>query len=884
MMEKPPVAVDDEVLRQLSDLHPEGSQGIPFPQNNFRPVDYRVKHMCKGIASIKAAAAPGFDGWSPALLHRTCGIDPSSTLAERDSAAEGGDNKEDEGFVQSPLTMTLLRITRDLLGNKFPETLWFRSARLLARKKEPVGVRPIAVGPAFVRAISSGLLIAEPLRDRVSVMQYGVGRGAEAMVHRLRAKLQHQRPAAVFKLDLANAFNRVDRHAIARAAAKDARPIYNFLCWRYGTPSDLLVLRQGGGVSIIPSSQGVQQGDNMGTALFTLALAPRLQQLVEIVPEIDPDAYADDIAGTIMGGAQVEEVMGRVMGVVTSEDWRRDGFHINAQKTIVRTPAQLEGQPIKVAGAWIGGDAAVAANLMEELERELPPKTVVRQLPTHMALLVLRMCLLPLVSHHLRTTPPHVVAAAAAHFDSWILEQLGAIMGTPGFGATATTVAQLPLREGGLGLLPQQEISQLAYDAAVVSAILELARCAAARETLLQYAGSRAPTEGALVDAMRLHHHDSLNRVAEALGETRDVFDRRSRIEKGLQRKLTVQWGEERWLNLFLAQTSRTDQHRLADQSSRLSRAWMSSLPTPSNPHLDDAIVLLSLRNRLDVDMGLYQSFAPSRNCRVCPDAWSPTHAPACRDNSPAVTARHEAYKSAFRSLWQRAAYPVTMEFAMPEPEGGGGGRAGRRGGGAADAGDDEQPGGLMDLRVEDGERATVLLYDVTFCSPQPLRARGDPDAPVTREELEERRNAIEQGKSATRVAPKDGAAALQEESLVREAAIDLLVGPALRAADEKKKRRYTEAVNRLKQQSPQDAVSFTPLSFSSAGACSSGVVKTIRLLVDAIAREEGRQAATPWAAPSKAGVMRLVTGILSRLLVTCSAAFFGGVVRRGGH
>jgi hypothetical protein len=434
-------------------------------------------------------------------------------------------------------------------------------------------------------------------------------------------------------------------------------------------------------------------------------------------------------------------------------------------------------------------------------------------------------------------------------------------------------VAQLPLREGGLGLLPQLEIAQIAHDASITTAIADIAKEATARETLLRYAGSRQPSEAQLVEDLRLHHFRSLDRVALALGETRIALDAKPRLSKGLQRQMTTQWGEEQWLELFLRQTSRTAQHRLADQSARLARAWMCGLPNPSFHHMDDHIALLALRRKLDVDLAPYGLEVERGACRVCPGGWCPDHALACRNNGGAAMARHEAAKDTLVGLWRQAGCTVTAEYRLPEPEDGWGAGDERQ---SDDDGGGADEGRRVDFRVEDRASGSTHLYDVTFCAPKPRTLGNNPDAPITRETLEAQIQVVRQLRARGQ---SSGTAKQQDGGVAREAAVELLVGPALRAAEDRKRRRYQDAVNHITPNSQLDTapVVFVPLVFSSAGTYTPAVGNMLRQLVDAVTKLRQQQAGALWSIPSKAHFQRTVLGSLSRQLQSTTALFFGG-------
>jgi hypothetical protein len=171
-------------------------------------------------------------------------------------------------------------------------------------------------------------------------------------------------------------------------------------------------------------------------------------------------------------------------------------------------------------------------------------------------------------------------------------------------------------------------------------------------------------------------------------------------------------------------------------------------------------------------------------------------------------------------------------------------------------------------------------MMDLTFCSPRPLtrRTAGLADAPITREELDAKLEEIARGLAVTR--ERRGAAPqLQEGCKAREAAIEILVAPALVQAEERKKAKYAAAVNR-QPTNPQDApaaITFMPLVISSAGTCTGTVSAMLRQLAYATARQRRNEAGSLWTAPTKASIMRKNVGILSRFLQDSAAAFFSG-------
>ena len=94
--------------------------------------------------------------------------------------------------------------------------------------------------------------------------------------------------------DFRNAFNSVDRSAFLSSVHRSFPGLYAWTEWCYGSPTVLLYNHS----DIILSSCGVQQGDPLGPFLFSLVLAPIIEKIQALSPDLNL-WYLDD--GVIVG-------------------------------------------------------------------------------------------------------------------------------------------------------------------------------------------------------------------------------------------------------------------------------------------------------------------------------------------------------------------------------------------------------------------------------------------------------------------------------------------------------------------------------------------------------------------------------------------------------
>ena len=347
---------------------------------------------------------------------------------------------------------------------------WLLGAKLAALPKPDATLRPIAVGEVLRRLVGKAAATeaAPDLRAFLEPVQLGVGSkfGCERVVHVARQWLgrnRNEEDKVLLLLDMANAFNTIDRTAVMSATRRICPGLAPWVDSCYMRDSVLLL-----DTHQLNSSRGVQQGDPLGPALFALGIHEDILQAraaaeARFPGELEWTAFfLDD--GTAAGSARAV----RLFAEDLRARLRAKGLDVNLDKCDViptagtQTLVQVSDFPgmrfvtdgnFKLLGAAFGEDSSC-----QELIRKRTAKahrvlqaagdlTSVQSgylLTKHCA----GFCKLAYAS---RVIPPQKIGPALHEFSDNLKETLQCLLGES-LGEREWAQANLGIKQGGVGI------------------------------------------------------------------------------------------------------------------------------------------------------------------------------------------------------------------------------------------------------------------------------------------------------------------------------------------------------------------------------------------------------------------------------------------------
>lgn len=572
-----------DTLAALRSKHPEGPPR-PFGDAVTAPLMGRVPTAPNGdalratLARFKSETAPGPSGWTVPLLR----------TAMRSEA------------VTDMITM----LASSVLDGKAVGREFLLAARLIPLRKSDGGVRPIAVGELLYRLIMKAVLRANVRRTMFLANQFGVQTlgGVEPVVHAVRAAAFGDRHldngpfTHLVSLDFSNAFNTLDRTALAQRVRTVAPELLRAVAWAYGHPSDLVL----GDGSTVLSSQGVRQGCPLGPFLFSLGVQPLLESLnAAFGAEGVVLAYLDDIYALTRHSDGLERAREAVRASATL------GLALNDVKSTCTTLSDVKTAGLDVLGSHVGPPSTTAEFLSAKIDAEARKLVAVRRLPAQCALLLLTRCLQLDLRHLQRTLPvSEAVQGQWQRLDALFADAVLGLREAPIEAslqrrALARRLIALPARLGGMGILAHASVAPHALAASLETA-------AEALVPLGLDPGLPTPTEDATRTSQRERCAEMHNRAADEL----------------------------------MADLTVAERVAVAENASPIGRRWLGVIPWCPWLRLDHHDVAAGLRARTL----WYPAASGGPSCPRCRGAQTIGHPEVCPRVTPAMkeyTPRH---------------------------------------------------------------------------------------------------------------------------------------------------------------------------------------------------------------------------------------------------
>ncbi len=358
-----------------------------------------------------------------------------------------------------------------------------RLGRMTALRKDNGGVRGIVSGDVLRRLVARTLAQqhSKAFEAATSPFQYALATraGTECVAHALRTLTELDPELTVISIDGVGAFDTISRQAMLDALRQvpTASEILPFVMMFHGQPSEYMWTDDRGATRTVIQAEGGEQGDALMPCLYALGQHEALQAAhAQLRPGEYLFAYLDDVY-MVCRPERAREVYDIVRTSIANHAYVQvnqgktkmfnragvrpprcdDLFHSDRDPVWVGDQGlPTERQGLMVLGSPLGTAAYVRASLADKFaEHDQLLQALGHMEDLQAAWLILSMCAAARPNYLLRAVPPELTEAFSNQHDNAMASSLLRLLGFDEAGEDvdlARSLAQLPLRLGGLGL------------------------------------------------------------------------------------------------------------------------------------------------------------------------------------------------------------------------------------------------------------------------------------------------------------------------------------------------------------------------------------------------------------------------------------------------
>jgi len=564
--------ITDEVIVALKVKHPDGVaepfHGIGRGSSTNSPLPLSADVLAQ-LYKMKHDTSSGLSGWTVPLLKIA---------------------------TTSPFVVDFLHTLTGLIASgTAPARDFILTSALTPLLKPDGGVRPIAGGEVIYRVCAKALLAKNFRADMVAPSQLGVGSsgGVEPIIRLLQLAVDDQlgkKYSHIADLDFWNAFNALHRKLMANGARDFSPELFSAIKFSYRAATPLIV-RKPDDIVRLQSSEGARQGDPFSALVFSVAVRPMVEQLIETLgPEYVVVAYLDNFY--VLGPD--DQVLNKVVEIIRSSP---SPLKLNESKCKLHSIQDIRERGTEILGTCIGPAPARAAFLEKQIDVVKAKLNKLVGLPLQHASLILRICYQSNLRHLQRTLKPDGIEHVFRKLDDVIYAAFVRLRGGPGPTAQEEVLdrrlVSLPLKLGGIGILSYEHCSPHAYAASNDLSDLTLS-------TFVHSINAPSHPVSQRERCMEMWRHQK-DETLETLGEE--------------------------------------DQLRLTENASSLGRLWLAVVPYNQQMKLSDHEVQAGLHART--------LKKPNHHCPKCGAPFESKHFDYCGADNTTITSRHESMKYA---------------------------------------------------------------------------------------------------------------------------------------------------------------------------------------------------------------------------------------------